>query len=57
MLEIITKDQLEMKKLKLKRDAELLSKVIVTDEQGNIFARKEYLPLMNKLSKLRRNNG
>jgi hypothetical protein len=54
---MITKDQLEMKKLKLKRDAELLSKVIVTDEQGNIFARKEYLPLMNKLSKLRRNNG
>jgi hypothetical protein len=32
ILELIAKDQVEIQKYKLKRDAELLSKIIVFDE-------------------------
>jgi hypothetical protein len=46
ILEFIAKDQVEIQKYKLKRDAELLSKIIVVDENGNIFAHKQYLPLI-----------
>jgi hypothetical protein len=33
-----------------------LNKIIVTDDSGNIFARKEYLPLINRMNKRRRKN-
>ena len=38
ILELIQKDQLEIQKYKLKRDAEMLNKLIVFDDQGNIYA-------------------
>ena len=38
ILELIQKDQLEIQKYKLKRDAEMLNKLIVVDKNGNIFA-------------------
>lgn len=56
IFELMSKDQLEIKKLRLKRDADLLNKAIGIDEQGHIFARKEYLHLINKLNKRRRQN-
>ena len=40
ILELIQKDQLEIQKYKLKRDAEILNNLIVTDELGNIYAQK-----------------
>ena len=46
ILELISKDQLELQKYKLKRDADLLNQIFVFDESGNIFSRKELLPLM-----------
>ena len=54
IFELISKDQLEIQKYKLKRDAELLNKVIVIDDQGKVFARKEYLHLINKKNKRRK---
>jgi hypothetical protein len=32
----------------LKRDAELLNHIIVTDEDGNLYSRKELIPLIKK---------
>lgn len=40
ILELIQKDQLEIQKYKLRRDAEILNNLIVTDEFGNIYAQK-----------------
>jgi hypothetical protein len=40
ILELIQKDQLEIQKYKLRRDAEILNNLIVTDELGNIYAQK-----------------
>ena len=58
IIEFIAKDQVEIQKYKLKRDAELLNKIIVFDEQGNIFAQKRLLPLIKNMSKKRnRPNG
>ena len=57
IIEFIAKDQVEIQKYKLKRDAELLNKIIVFDEQGNIFAHKQYLPLIKKMNKKRINGG
>ncbi len=54
ILELIQKDQLEIQKYKLKRDAEMLNKLIVIDEQGNIFAQKQYLPFIQKANKFRK---
>jgi len=34
IFELIQKDQLEIQKLRLKKDAELLNKMIVTDDEG-----------------------
>lgn len=42
--------------MRLKRDADLLNKAIGIDENGKIFARKEYLHLIHKLNKRRRQN-
>ena len=41
--ELIQKDQLEIQKLKLKKDAELLNKMIFLDNKGHIYANKSYL--------------
>jgi hypothetical protein len=40
ILELIQKDQIEIQKYKLRRDAEILNNLIVTDEFGNIYAQK-----------------
>ena len=57
IFELISKDQLEIQKYKLRKDAELLNRIIHIDEAGNIFARKEYLPLVNKMKRRRRGMG
>lgn len=54
IFELISKDQLDIQKYKLKLDADLLNRVIVVDSDGNVSARKEYLPLINKMNKIRR---
>lgn len=46
LLELISKDHLELEKLKLKKDAELLNRMIIIDDvTGEIYSRKELLPL------------
>jgi len=37
IFELIQKDDLEIQKMKLRRDAELLDKIIVIDKEGKIF--------------------
>ncbi len=56
LFELIQKDQLEIQKYKLKRDAELLNKIIQYDELGNLYARPEYLPLIQKINRRRKRN-
>lgn len=42
--ELLSKDIFEIEKLKLKKDAELINRMIVIDEENDqVFARKEYL--------------
>lgn len=41
--ELLQKDHLEIEKLKLKKDAELLNKIIFINQEGDIFSNKEYL--------------
>ena len=56
LYELISKDQIEIQKLRLKHDAELLNKIIIEDEYGRIYARQEYLPLINRINKRRKRN-
>ena len=38
--------------MKLRRDAELLDKIIIIDEEGNVFSDKSYLPFaLKKINK------
>ena len=55
LFDLLQKDHFEIEKLKLKRDAEILSHLIIQDEQGNIFANKGLLPYAVK--KLKRHEG
>jgi hypothetical protein len=48
IFELIAKDHMEIEKLKLKRDAELLNKMIIISENGEIYANKEYLPIAKR---------
>lgn len=43
LYDLISKDHIEIEKLKLKKDAEILNQLIIVTEDGNIFARKELL--------------
>jgi hypothetical protein len=52
IFELIQKDDLEIQKMKLRRDAELLDKIIVIDDDGNVSADKAYLALaLKKINK------
>jgi hypothetical protein len=58
LLELISKDHLELEKLKLKKDAELLNKMIIIDEKtGEIYSRKELLPLARKTRYYKNDNS
>lgn len=48
LLDLISRDQFELEKLKLKRDAELLNQIIMTNYDGSLFVRKDLLPLLQK---------
>lgn len=48
LFELMQKDQIEIEKLKLKRDAELLNQIIIEEEDGRIYSDKSLI------SKLRR---
>ena len=43
LFDLISKDHIEIEKLKLKKDAEILNQLIIVTDDGNIFARKELL--------------
>ena len=48
ILDLIQKDHFEIQKLKLKKDAEILNKMIIIDERGEIYSNKQYIALANK---------
>lgn len=48
IFELLQKDQLEIEKLKLKKDAELLNQMIVITDSGDVFSNKEYIPLARR---------
>lgn len=45
---LLSKDHLQIQKIHLKKDAELLSQMIKYDKSGNIYANKALLPLARK---------
>ncbi|CDW90779.1 UNKNOWN [Stylonychia lemnae] len=48
IFELIQKDHFEIQKLKLKKDAEILNKIIVINDKGEIYSNKEYIALAKK---------
>lgn len=54
IIDYFSKDYIEFQKIKLKRDAGILSKMILIDQHGKVCARKQYLPLLNKKIRRRR---
>lgn len=43
IFDLLSKDSFEIEKIKLKKDAEILNKLIIVTEEGEIFARKELI--------------
>lgn len=48
LYELMQKDQIEIEKMKLKKDAELLSRIIVVEEDGRIYSNKYLIPKLRK---------
>lgn len=48
LYDLINKDQFEIEKMKLKKDAELLNQMIIVSEDGKVFARKDLIHLASK---------
>ena len=47
--ELLSKDHLQLEKMKLKLDADIINRMIIIDElSGQVYANKEYLPLVKK---------
>lgn len=48
IFQLLQKDQLEIEKMKLKKDAEILNKMIIIQEDGSVVSNKQYIPSLKK---------